>query len=313
MNHQRPLFKLLAACVALGCEDPLDDPQVISGLRVLAARVEPVSDPGRASVQPGEAVTVRFLVVAPGGAAEKSFGLLACVAAQTSRGVPRCQTEAFARVLQTEVTRAEPFLSFVVPDTEQFASSNRVSLLGVFCTAGRPVLSEQAANLGCTEAADLAQRVSYDISVSTTEVNRHPDLANAEVKLDGDAWGATNDAAVADAGCEDMGDFAPQISAARLSTRIEVTLPPASREALAVTSAQPDELEVLQISHFSDLGRLERPFSSLSAAQPEPRFSVEWQMPAEPVENPSAVHFFFVVRDGRGGSSWLSRVLCLVP
>jgi hypothetical protein len=103
-------------------------------------------------------------------------------------------------------------------------------------------------------------------------------------------------------------DTLPLVVANGASHSISITLPEAAREEHRL-AIQGLVLESLQISHFSDAGLLERRFSNVAPDSESLENQLDWSAPAEASSADSA-RFYFVVRDLRGGLSWLERSVC---
>ena len=71
--------------------------------------------------------------------------------------------------------------------------------------------------------------------------------------------------------------------------------------------------EELRLSHFSTDGGFTRAFSALAADEPSNSVELPWDAPWAAPEGGQLVRFWFVLRDLRGGSSFVSRALCVVP
>lgn len=278
--------KLVAPLLVLassGCGDPLVERQTITGLRVLGARYEADADPDRATPLAGESGTIRWLVASPEGPTEVGFGLFACAALESARGVPQC---AAPPVAEASGSASEPALQLEVPE------GARLLTAGAFCSAGDVELGPDAETSRCV-ASDAAQVLaSYEISLAgpTNEPHRHPDLQDATLRLEGAPW------AEDDIPCVRRG--------ARVA--VDLALRPEARD------ARPPEdpagpWETLQVSHLSTDGKFERPFSVLGGDTEDLDVFVEWEAP----DRATTAHVYLVVRDLRGGVSWLQRRVCV--
>jgi hypothetical protein len=307
---------LLLGSVSLGaCSEPLVERQDIADLRVLGARVEPHAEPSRASLLPGEPARVRWLVAGPRGPLEVRYGLEACASAESSRGIPTCVDEPFASVAP-ETPSHEPSLDLVVPEGARLLTS------GVFCTAGDVRLEGEVEGSSCVASDADQELASYEVTIAASdtnarELNHHPDLADAELLLDGKPWlvapaaGSGGAAGAAGAATDDSfadpcdADDAPRVTAGRTVT-LRLTLSETAREARAQNQAF-GALETLQISHLSTVGELERPFTVLEPSDSELTAELTWKAP----KSGGPAHFYIVVRDLRGGVSWLERSVCV--
>ena len=97
-------------------------------------------------------------------------------------------------------------------------------------------------------------------------------------------------------------------------SKIELTVPRESLQAYMVGDISRDE--EIQISWLADGGSLERTFSFITApegsADPSPALT-NWQAFTSVPPDGKLVRFNFVIRDGRGGTDWVERGLCVGP
>lgn len=71
--------------------------------------------------------------------------------------------------------------------------------------------------------------------------------------------------------------------------------------------------ESLQLSHFASAGDLSHAFPQLIASDPANRVSFRWTAPSNAPAGGRLVRFWFVARDGRGGSDFTERALWALP
>src|SRR3982750_4534025 len=71
----------VAAIALAGCSNDLPVASVLERTRVLGARVEVASDPGRAEVSPGEAASVSWIVAGPSAPATLDWAFPLCTTA----------------------------------------------------------------------------------------------------------------------------------------------------------------------------------------------------------------------------------------
>jgi hypothetical protein len=69
--------------------------------------------------------------------------------------------------------------------------------------------------------------------------------------------------------------------------------------------------EEIQVSWLTDGGELERTFSFIT--DPARSVLTQWQPFSDAPEDGLLVRLTFVIRDGRGGSDWVERGLCVLP
>ena len=70
-------------------------------------------------------------------------------------------------------------------------------------------------------------------------------------------------------------------------------------------------IEEIQVSWLTDGGDLERTFSFIT--DPARSVLTQWQPFPDAPEDGSLVRLTFVIRDGRGGTDWVERGLCVLP
>jgi hypothetical protein len=69
--------------------------------------------------------------------------------------------------------------------------------------------------------------------------------------------------------------------------------------------------ESLLVSYFISRGDLDHAFSGLESTDPSNATGALWTAPE--VDAPSLARFVVVVRDGRGGSDFAERRICILP
>lgn len=267
--------------MTLACEDALEPAQRIDQPRVLGARVS--TERGEASLVPGEAASLEFLLAGPDGPQPARIAYRLCEAVSSERGVPYCEHEPWAEGI-TDV--ADGPVAVDVPAA--LGPGIRLALLGLACAEGEPTLAEAALDYGCSAEADPL-RFSFDAWTLEDTPQLNPDLTGLVVTL-GDESVEPSGADVAPT-CDDV---TPALGAAQSHT-LAVEL-----GAAAITKNE------LQISHFSTRGKLERQFSFVAAEQ-EPRVVLTWQAPPDA----GTVKQYLVVRDGLGGVSWATWNVCV--
>lgn len=287
----RTLISVLAlSLVTSACEDPLKDAQRLEETRVLGVRVSSAS--GDASLEAGASATVEVLLAGPEGPADARFGFQFCEAADSDRGVPYCAREAFAG--HTAETLREPI---VVEVPAEVPLGARLALLGVACASGAPLLEGAPLEWSC-DGDGVPIRLSFDAQVRTARfAHRNPNLSELSLAI-GDVAIPLDDVH-AEASCE---DGTIEVAAA-VRHQVVWDVGALAREPGDGTESHLDES--LQLSHFSSAGLFERPLSFIDAHE-APTVSLEWDAPAAGV----AAKLYLVVRDGRGGVSWVSASVC---
>jgi hypothetical protein len=280
------VFLLLAGA----CEDPLKDAQRLEEPRVIGVRVS--TESGYASLEAGTPAAVEVLLAGPEGPLDARLAFELCEAADSDRGVPYCARTAF--VTRTVETLREPIV-VDVPAEVPFGA--RLALLGVACPSGEPALAGTPLEWHCG-GDGTPLRLSFDASVRTQRfTHRNPDLSELLLGIGGVPV-PLDDPHAAPA-CDGR---TPEVPAA---TRHHVVwhVGAAAREPGDGSETFRDES--LQLSHFSSAGRFERSLSFIDEVE-EPVVSLDWDAPEAGVP----VKLYLVVRDGRGGVSWVSASVC---
>jgi hypothetical protein len=205
-------------------------------------------------------------------------------------GDPRPRTWAFAVCEAEDVARGIPicahdpfaFATSGVPSLAPVAFDFTVPLgavgplvvLGVVCADGQAHVGVDFASTTCSGADAVQTDVNLYVLVDDGAItNENPDLVS--LQLDGAPW--------------------PE----------GVETEPGEHQ-IALGATDPDG-DALQISHFSDAGELERAFSRIDAGSPTA--TVAWSAPG----SAATAHLYFVVRDLRGGVTWITRTLTVTP
>jgi hypothetical protein len=309
MSDKEALAFVAASLVlAIGCEDPLVEPELIVDMRVLGAKATTAGDPSRATPRPGEDVRVRWLVAGPSGPIETTHAFRACLAEPTTSGYARCR-ETIDDALASDPSAAAPTLSFSVPAAELLQPDDRLGVLGVVCDGGAPALAEPFESSSCEDGAAKATLASFEIEILTDpdEENHNPDPTATWLRFDGQTWPPRVGRALSSTCPPADGDSTLVVSADGADHTIELD-PSGLRE---VTPSGPRE--TLEIAHLVTGGDLARHFTAVESDEPEPPAlqSVTWKAPAS-VSSPTFVHFYAVVRDLRGGVGFAHRALCIV-
>jgi hypothetical protein len=286
-----------ATMAAIGCGGDLPQASRLERTRVLGARVQVAADPGRADAQPGEAATVEWVLAGPraAGALAWSFGLCTAIngACQDAPGM-------------TAQGNGAPVL---VPFTMPAAATDdvrRPMMIGAICEGGAPG-SDAAGLPTCGAGTTSANSARFQLPASTG--NRHPQLGDDAIELDGAAWTAraTGDA---DAPCDDTSGL-PVLAPSDTEHRFRVVTDANDRDAVNAAG----ELEGLQLSSFATEGELAGQYTTVDAAdtRPDADLTGKWTTPVAK-DVPAAgltVRFVFVMRDGRGGLDLTDRALCV--
>jgi hypothetical protein len=276
------LIALVGAALISGCDEPLKVVSLIQETRVLGARIEVSAEPKRAAPRPGEQASVRFFVAGPGEPPKVSYALSVCGVSPTNSGFPSCATPAFAAVSDSAATTSVPELAFEVPSD----------------------LDLDATPHGFVSGEIAGGEVAFEFELgSALHSNDNPELSDGSLSFDGQPW------LPVDAGT-DCGTQLVQVSPSS-SHVISVALSDGDFDALTPDTLLDPSRETLLLSQFSDSGKLDHAFTSLSPSTSEGG-SARWTAPSNADGSGTIAHFYFVVRDSRGGEDLATRTLCVV-
>jgi hypothetical protein len=312
---------LLVGVCGLACEDPLTDPAVIAGPRIVAARVSAEVDPTIAEPSAGQGASIDWLVVS-NEAGAFSAHVVWCSAAPSVLGAPRCAGGPLAQQTATG-TYGEPLrLQFQVP-AEIEPGGAWLAWLGI-CDASVGAESAEfdavASAFRCPDGVALSG--FYRGFVPEGAPNRNPTLADDLLFLDGATWPAAEPDETGSPGpreaCADRG--LPLLRAEQRSS-VGFELIGDDREAL---ESEPDRYaaharESLVYTHLASHPGLDRAFSSIDHDAEQLGFELPFEpAPVARGEVPPGpggerVSFYLLVRDERGGVDWLRRDGCLLP
>jgi len=135
----------------------------------------------------------------------------------------------------------------------------------------------------------------------------HPNTNPALVSVSFDGSELASDTALA-TDCAVL----PAVAAGSGEHRLRVELDASSRDPIPQVSPDDPARESLLLSYFVTRGGLDHAWSAIDSAASSTLGSVIWTVPGR-VEAPALARFVFVVRDGRGGSDFTERRLCIVP
>jgi hypothetical protein len=333
---------LLLLCLTLACSDSFLPAWAVTNLRAVAALIEVEGQPGRANPDPGDGVQVTIHVIDRGAPPSDfpkvpaltppllQWSFVACVPAASLIGPPICRDLIQPCDGCAGAPPPTPFdfpvMRFQVPSQAELeaAGADQVLLQGAVCADGPPaqdailrfILGETDDLNPCEDPANEGRFVTVSIPIESTpeEPNLNPSIST--VLLDGRAWPPPYDQEVPRTaprtGCRaDLTDeeLAAQPVAGSPASTINLHVTPESLQPYTV-----DDMtltEEIQVSWLTDGGDLERTFSFIT--DPARSVLTQWLPFADVPEDGRLVRFNFVIRDGRGGTDWVERGLCLVP
>lgn len=301
---KRTLVSFCMLVALAGCDDPLKSVDRIEEPRPLAARVEVAGDPTRVNPAPGETVRVTWLVATPSGDAFSGFALAACAARPQNDGLASCVGEPFA-LAAAPADSQRPSFEFVVPEDLDPNQGSQVLVLGRLCPGASGSVDE--GDTRCDDGGGL--RVSLDFSLAgQSDTNTNPDFLAGAISFDGEIW---SERPLPTTSCAGLG--LPEVSAAGGDHVISVMLPASARDELVQEEPVDPARETVEIAHFLSSGELDHTFTRILPDTLEIASSVVFTPNADAQGDGSLVHFWFVVRDGRGGSDFTERAACVLP
>lgn len=305
--------------MATGCADDFDPPSLVARTRVLGARVEVSGAPERATPTPGEEATVTWLVTSPGAPPAVGWAFVLCAA--DPLGGLGCGGPPLAKAVGAT---SPPRLTFAAPGTAG-ATLTRFTVFGYVCVDDDPIVDARGVPTGCGGDArqtggPTPERAARETAVSApvwvadaAHTNRNPATEGA-LTFDGAAWAAQGSAG-------DACVLGPRVAAGSKKHELGLTVAETDRETYDVLQGDPPRpsatRETLELSLFATSGKMRTPFLFLEGEDTTvaPTAATTWDAPAAedlPAgDGDIAVAFTFVLRDGRGGTSWTTRSLCV--
>lgn len=337
----------LALCaLAFACSGDLPPASSVTDLRAVAALVDLPSAPGRANPSPEQDTQVSILVIDRGASPSDDpavppltppplqWEFVPCIPAPTRIGVPVCQTpiqpcEGCSGTPPTDPL-AFPVLSFRVPsaDALQVAEASSVIVQGAICANGPPapfeailqfVLGETDVLNPCADPENEGRFITVEIPIEDDpeDPNLNPEIQS--VTFAGSPWPPPYEDGVPRTaprtGCradlESLTDqeLAAHPTAGSTSSTINLFVTPDSLQPYSHNDEQ--LIEEIQVSWLSDGGGFGSSFSFIT--DPARSALISWDPPGDAPEDGLLVRFTFVIRDGRGGTAFVQRGLCILP
>jgi hypothetical protein len=287
------------------CAPEMDPASLVEKTRVLGARVDVDGAPGRATPQPGEAVTVSWLVTAPRELPAIGWAFALCAGRGSEAGCGEAPLALF------QGRDPSPALRLRVPDAAALGSARELTLFGRVCAGSEPTFEAASGRPGCTMNGDgTTALLSIPLALGDGP-NHNPALAGRALWLDGQPWQPA-----AGEGCAAL----PQVKAGSEGHVLRLETMGEDRERYTVLEGDPPQptpkREPLQISQFTTDGKLERSVSAIEGedSSERPAVEVKWTAPdaAKVGDAGLVVRFTFVARDLRGGVDWTERAVCVV-
>lgn len=336
---------LIALCLVAACSESFLPAWAVVDLRAVGALVEVEGEPGRARPDPGDDVQVSIHVIDQGAPASEEEGVpaltpellqwafAACVPLATLIGPPICRDVIEPCDGCTGTPPADrlafPVVRFQVPSAAELEAAGADSVLvqGVICADGPPatdaiirfILGETDDLNPCEDPNDEGRFVSVTIPIEPTpdDPNLNPEILN--LILDGEPWPPPYDQGVPRTapreGCRADLDGLSDAERERHPTAgsepslIDLSVTEDSLQSYEVEGM--DLTEEIQVSWLTDAGEFERTFSFITDLPAT--VLTQWRPFPDAPEDGLLVRFNFVIRDGRGGTDWVERGLCVLP
>lgn len=262
-----------------GCTKAPEPASRLDRPRVLGAEVYAESEPARSSVRAGERVhvDVRTASRVLSRGAFATHGLRVCAVGPD----PRADACVGPDLAFVESGDPDAKIVFDAP-----AGAPDVVVFGIFC-AGPAARLVPGALAGSCDGAP-GQEVAIRVDVGGPP-NLRPAFDEASARVDGVALSP-------DDACASPG---------------AITLPADGAKHTLFVAAAPSAIEPgddIVVSHVATHGELDRLYSLPDASRV---FSVEWSAPSSLGQARETARFVLVLRDGRGGTTFLTRTVCL--
>ncbi len=309
----RLLSALSVVLLGVGCVGPSDDPTNVHDLRVLAVQFEPpeimaprcTADATNLAVF-AFPVKMTVLVADPAGANRRlDYAVRACARSgdrrcddegdfkELSRGtIPSGESQFILSPGGALLDEVDPSTKFNVPLLERVAEYDAYGGLG-----GLRMPVDFAVKAG-DEAVDAQKLMVFSCPLlPAMRANKTPVLPG--VTWNGTVWGETD---VPEFKGEGPFDLAPLPFEERQETYV---VPSFSLKPVTL-------VESWKIAWYADMGRLSpQETGGTDVDGTTGRHRAQWKPGSTAMAG--TVHFWFVVRDGRGGISWLSRSATWAP
>jgi hypothetical protein len=306
---------ILAVLVAAGCSNDLPVASQLERTRVLGARVEVASDPGRAEVSPGEAAAVSWIIAGPITPTTLDWAFALC----TTGGADWRGSAAAARDRQRHARDGALHDARRGHAGHQAAAAHDRAVcadgtLGFDPTGGLPTCSGPG-------ASGTPVRFTVPVTPDGEVPNHHPVLSNDVLEFRGATWDPATATIAAPGDACDATTGLPVVSATpagsdAVKQEIRIVSDGDDRETFTPAGKTVPELEELQISNFTTAGKFESSYAAIFATdtRPDADVIVKWEPPSAStvLGGGEVVVFHFVVRDLRGGLDFTSRALCVV-
>ncbi len=315
----------LAVLTLVGCSEPLESITDVIKPRTIGALVRVDGDPTRSTPAPGETVEIELVVADPGPRTGRTWAFVVCIPSATQFDVGACESLIGGPFLSPPLPGAAdpkpaPRFSFVVPDEATLGEATRLLVLGGVCADGDvnfefdpgAFQGEATTANPCVDQTKQGTLVTMAIALERTIDDRNFVPEFATIALDDVPWTISADEDDLTEGCRGLGF--PERVHTTVPLAVQMALTDGSRETY-VNSADPPETVVEEpyVAFQGTAGDFQGAYSFFDDTPNTPTFT--WEMPprASVPDVGLLVRFWFVLRDGRGGSTAVERALCVVP
>ena len=313
------LWVLVGLCLSVlaGCSGDLSSKSFLQRLRIVGVEASVVGSASRSNPLPGESVEMTVRVAEPEQKSLYQWHFIACLPDESSFGVPRCVNDGILvcpDCIGSTASPEDPSFQISIPDADALSDHESFVLLGALC-AGEPISFNQVLNVvsGESEVVNPCANAAGEGEFLVTEVPIQRDGQSnlspviEDIFLGGLTWESSAPLDAPTNGCEGLA--IQQVQERRtfpitIGVRTEVPETYVDEEGVSQT-------ETLQVSWTSSTDGLDRPFSFIEGTN-QVEFAA-WDIPTLVGNESLLVRFFFVVRDGRGGTVSTERALCVVP
>jgi hypothetical protein len=288
-----------ALALAAGCSDGITRGWLVDRTRVLCARVEASADATRASIAPGEAATMTWLVAAPGAMPALAWAYAACAPPTGNFAEVQCDDRPTLASGSGTASGELVAMPLAMPSQDALAGGAQILVLAAFCAGGAPTLDAAAFTATCDGGAEPLL-ASVLVDVATDGANRNPSpptgLTVAGAPLPPD------DRAADGASC----DAAPSAPVVPAGQKVEL--------GYAFQDADREAGESLLLSLETTAGTLDHQYFALDPQEAAPKAIQDaWTAPSGADVGPGGrvVRFYAVLRDGRGGAGFDRFAVCV--
>lgn len=318
------IFLSLPLLVLVGCASPLESTTEITKPRVIGTVISVTTDPARSTPAPGERVRVELVVADPGPRVGRSSVFVVCAPSDTQFDVGACETllaGPFITGLPAEGDpKPAPAFEFDVPDETTLGEATTLRVLGGVCADGDIdfAFDPDAFQGGATTANPCADQekegrlVTFSIALERAPEDRNLIPGIAEIRFNGEPWTATAPEGGPEENC--VGGPLPQLPSDLFEYPIDITLTDGSRETFLTDDDPPvEDVEEPFVAFHGTAGDFLGAYSFFDDTPNTP--TLTWTTPPRGLipEGGLIVRHWYVLRDGRGGQSYIERAFCLAP